>query len=352
MSRHLTRWVPLGVLVAAVVLPYSALTIPVLLASPFSSAGTLQLLATCCVFAGLAQSYDLVFGRTGMLSFGHALYFACGTYATTILVTKAGWPLWQAGLAAIALGATIAAATGAIALRTTGVAFAMVTLAFAQIAAIVVVRDPGGITGGSDGLALDAGHIPPAFIGVDNTANLYWLALGFLIVVLIVSRHLAASPAGRVLTAIRDNELRTSILGLNPYRYKLFTFVLSGTMAAAGGVVYALTVGGASPHNTATDLSLSLLVMVVIGGPGTRWGPVLGAVIYTYLNQRLTDLGTASAGGSTPAWISRTFSQPLLLLGVAFIAVVYFAPGGLTSLRTRMHLGRRRLRADASEHPR
>jgi branched-chain amino acid transport system permease protein len=338
----MTRWAPAALLVVAVVLPYSAVTVPGVFDSPFNGAGTLQILAMCWIFAGLAQSYDLLFGRSGMLSFGHALYFACGTYATTILVTKVGWPLWQAATAAVALAATLAAATGAVALRTRGVAFAMVTLAFAQVAAIVVIRDPGGITGGSDGLALDAAHLPAALVGVANTVNLYWLALAFLTVVLLVARHLGSSPAGRVLTAIRDNELRTSILGLNPYRYKLAVFVIAGTMAAAGGVMYALTVGGASPHDTATDLSLSLLVMVVIGGPATRWGPVIGAIVYTYLNQRLTELGTASAGGSTPGWVGRGLSQPLLLLGLAFIAVVYFAPGGLASLRQRMRLGRDR----------
>jgi branched-chain amino acid transport system permease protein len=338
--NRLTRWAAVAALLVAATLPYSAVRIPGLFHGPFSSAGTLQLLAMCCIFAGLAQSYDLVFGRTGMLSFGHALYFACGTYTTTILVTKAGWPLWEAATIAVVLAAMLAAATGAIALRTNGVAFAMVTLAFAQIAAIVVVRNPGGVTGGSDGLALDAAHLPAALVGVENTVNLYWLALAFLTVIVIAARHLSASSAGRVLSAIRDNELRTKILGLNPYRYKLVVFVLGGIMAAAGGVIYALTVGGASPHNTTTDLSLSLLVMVVIGGPGTRWGPVIGAIIYTYLNQRLTELGTATAGGSAPAWVGRGLSQPLLLLGVAFIGVVYFAPGGLTSLRQRMRLGR------------
>ena len=117
------------------------------------------------------------------------------------------------------------------------------------------------------------------------------------------------------------------MLGLDPYRYKLVAFTLAGALAALGGVVYVLVVGGASPHVTSSELTLSLLVMVVLGGPGTRWGPVIGGILYMYLDHRLTSLAADLPG---------PLGQPLFVLGVIFILAVYFFPGGLASLRTRL----------------
>jgi branched-chain amino acid transport system permease protein len=318
---------PLVALVLAAVLPWSTVDIPGVFDGPLNSPGTLQLLASCLVFGGLAIGYDLLFGRAGLLSFGHALYFAGGAYGTDILVTRAHWPLWTAVPAALAGTAALAALLGAVALRTAGIAFAMVTLAFAQVGVVLVDRDPGGLTGGEEGLPLDGRGLPGALIGVANTVNLYWLALAFLAVAAFVVHRVDGAPLGRVLAGLRDDERRVSVLGLSPYRFKLVAFTGSGGIAALGGAVYALLVGGASPHVASTDLTLSLLVMVVLGGPGTRWGPVLGGILYTYLDQRLT-----SAGGHLPG----PLAQPLFLLGAVFVLAVYFVPGGLAGLRRRL----------------
>ncbi|MEV4758691.1 branched-chain amino acid ABC transporter permease [Micromonospora sp. NPDC049559] len=337
-----SRWaavrpfLPLVALVVFAALPYSSLSIPGVFDGALNQPGTLQLLAICLVFGGLAASYDLLFGRTGMLSFGHALYFAAGVYGTDILITKVGLPLWQAALLAIAGGAILAGLLGAVALRTAGIAFAMVTLAFAQVGAILVARDFGGLTGGEEGLPLDVSGLPAALVGVANTVNLYWLALAFLVLVVLVVHRVANSPTGRVLAGLRDDERRIGVLGLDPYRFKLVAFVLAGTLAATGGVVYCLIVGGASPHVTSSDLTLSLLVMVVLGGPGTRWGPVLGGVLYTYLDHRLTAFGSSSAVDALPGVLSGPLSQPLFVLGTVFILAVYFFPGGLAGLAARL----------------
>ena len=325
--RIVRRLAPLVVLVLAAVLPWSTVDIPGLFDGPLNSPGTLQLLASCLVFGGLAMGYDLLFGRAGLLSFGHALYFAGGAYGTDVLITHAHWPLWTAAPVALAGTVVLAAVLGAVALRTTGIAFAMVTLAFAQVGVVLVNRDPGGLTGGEEGLPLDGHGIPGPLIGVANTVNLYWLALAFLAVAVFLVHRVDGAPLGRVLAGLRDDERRVSVLGLSPYRFKLVAFSLSGAIAALAGVVYTLLVGGASPRMAGTDLTLSLLIMVVLGGPGTRWGPVLGGILYTYLDQRLT-----SAGGHLPG----PLAQPLFLLGAVFVLAVYFVPGGLAGLRRRL----------------
>lgn len=109
-------------------------------------------------------------------------------------------------------------------------------------------------------------------------------------------------------------------------------------------MVYCLIVGGASPHITSSELTLSLLVMVVLGGPGTRWGPVLGGILYMYLDHRLVSFGTSDAVNALPAFLSRPLSQPLFVLGTVFILAVYFFPGGLASLAPRLALLRDSLR--------
>ena len=349
--RVLRPWAPLLGLVVFAVLPYSTLRVPGVFDGALYQPGTLQLLAICLVFGGLAASYDLLFGRTGMLSFGHALYFAAGVYGTDILVTRVGLPLWQAGLLTLTGGAVLAALLGAVALRTAGIAFAMVTLAFAQVGAILVARDFGGLTGGEEGLPLDVSELPGVLVGVANTVNLYWLALAYLLVVVFVVQRVSASPTGRVLAGLRDDERRIGVLGLDPYRFKLLAFILASVLACGGGVVYCLLVGGASPHVTSSDLTLSLLVMVVLGGPGTRWGPVLGGFLYTYLDHRLTAFGASPTVRGLPGVLRGPLSQPLFVLGTVFILAVYFFPGGLAGLTTRLGPLRRLARVPAGGGP-
>lgn len=341
--RQTRRFAPVGVLVLFVVLPYSSLSIPVLFDGAVNTPGSLQMLAICLVFGGLALGYDLMFGRTGMLSFGHALYFAAGGYGTAILLGRTQWPLWMVMLVAVLGSAVLAALLGGVALRTKGIAFAMVTLAFAQIGAITVARNPGRVTGGEEGLSLDWRRLPEPFVGVVNTVNRYWLALAFVAVVAFVAHRVTDSPAGRVLAAVRDDDRRVDVLGLSPYRYRLLAFVISGALAAMGGAVYVIVVGGASPHIASSELTLSLLVMVVLGGPGTRWGPLIGGVLYAFLDHRLTLAGTSDAVERLPGILSGPLSEPLFILGTIFILAVYFFPGGVAGLAQRLAPLRRAL---------
>ena len=351
MSRNLTRLAPLAVLVVLAVLPFSTLHLPGLFDGVLNSPGTLQLLALCLVFGGVALSYDLLFGFTGLLSFGHALYFAAGTYVANLALTELGWGLGAALALTTVVGIVLPLLVGGVALRVSGIAFSMVTLAMAQVGSIVVLRDPGGLTGGEEGLALDRSNVPDAFVGVLNTVNLYWLALAYLAVVYVVVAWVTGSRAGRVWQAIRENERRVEVLGLRPYSFTLVVFVLAGLLAALGGVVHLLLLGGSTPRTTTADFTLGLLVMVVLGGAGSRWGAVLGGVLYTYLDSRLTDLASSPAVQDLPAWLRVPLSEPLFLLGSLFVLVVFFVPGGIAGVVARLRERRAGRRPSAGATP-
>jgi branched-chain amino acid transport system permease protein len=341
-ARRFTRWWPAVVLPALVVAPYSALPLPGLLDGPIGSAGSLQLLALCLVFGALATGYDLLLGRTGLLSFGHALYFAAGSYATNTLMIEAGLPFAVAAVLGLLFGTALAALLGSVSLRVTGIAFSMVTLAFAQAGSILVERDPGGITGGEEGRAIPADKLPASLAGIGNTANLYWIALAYLVLTLAVVHWAVRSPTGRVWEGIKENERRVEVLGLKPYGFKLTAFVLAGALAAVGGVVHLLLTGGATPQTTTSDFTLSLLVMVVLGGSGSRWGPLAGGVLYTWADHRLGDLAASGAVAGLPSVLRVPLSQPLFLLGALFVVVVYALPGGVVRLPERLRTPRRR----------
>ncbi|MDX1657481.1 MAG: branched-chain amino acid ABC transporter permease [Nitriliruptorales bacterium] len=328
------RAIPAIVVVAVLAaLPFMSVRIPVVFSGELSSPGVLNLLALCLVFGALALTYDLLFGFTGLLSFGHALYFALGVYVTAIAVTEFGWSLLAAVGLTMVVGLIVPIVLGAISLRVGDIAFAMVTLAFAQAGHIFVMRDPLRLTGGEEGLALAYQRLPGIFVGVFNTKYVYWLALGFAVLVYVVSRWAVDSRPGRIWQAIRENEQRVEVIGLEPYGFKLASFVVSSFLAALGGVVYVLLVGGAHPGITAATFTLTLLVMVVLGGTGTLWGAVLGGVLYTYLNNRLVSLSNSATVQDLPDVLSRPLSEPLFILGALFVVLVMFFPGGIAGLR-------------------
>lgn len=152
------------------------------------------------------------------------------------------------------------------------------------------------------------------------------------------------SVPGRVWAAIRENEQRVRVLGLRPYSFKLMSFVVAAVLGSMAGVVYLLLVGGAHPSVTSAQFTLTLLVMVVLGGSGTRWGPVVGGIVYTYLDQRLTALASSETVSSLPSVLAVPLSEPLFILGVLFILIILVVPGGIAGLvrRARTHEGGRR----------
>jgi len=327
--------IPVAIFVALAFVPRLSIDLPYVFGDSLNTPGTLQLLALMLVFAGVALSYDVLFGFTGLLSFGHALYFAVGVYMAAIAMTKWHWSFaWSVAFTA-AVGLVLPFVIGAVSLRVAGIAFAMVTLAFAQAGSILVLKNPHGLTGGEEGLGVDYTKLPAGLVGVFNTKHLYWLALVYAAAVFVIARIAVESSPGRVWQAIRENELRVQVLGLRTFDFKLMSFVLSSFLATAGGVVYLLLITGATPEVTTASFTLSLLVMVVIGGTGTKWGALLGGAIYTYLDHRLGDVAGSHAVSQLPSVLRTPLQEPLFILGVLFILVVYFVPGGLVRLGAR-----------------
>jgi branched-chain amino acid transport system permease protein len=332
----------LALIAVLALVPFIGVPLPPIFGEALRSPGSMTLLAGCFIFGALALSYDLIFGYTGLLSFGHALYFAIGVYGTAIALTRWHWGLAGAIAFVIVLAIVLPAIIGAVCLRTKGIAFAMVTLAFAQAGSIVVMQNPYNLTGGEEGLALAASVLPAAFSGVANTRNLYWLALALLVLTYAAAAWLISSRPGRVWQAIRENEQRAATIGLNPYLFKLGAFVCSALLASLAGIVYVFLEGGAAPDVTTANFTLTLLVMVVLGGVGTLWGAVLGGIVYEYLDFRLVVLSSASGIQSLPPVLRVPLSQPLFILGVLFVLLVLFVPGGLAGAIRRLASSKKR----------
>jgi len=311
---------------------------PIFSGNPLGKPGMQQTMAVAFIWGGLALTYDLLFGFTGLLSFGHALYFATGVYVSCILINHDVVSWWLAALAGMAVSALLALAVGAASLRTTGITFAMVTLAFGEAGHVIINRNFFNLTGGENGIALNADHIPQFWIGVVNTKYIYWTALAALIVTYLVIWWVTESSAGRVFAALRDNEQRVQVLGLNTQHFKLLSFVISAALAAMLGFVMLIAAGSAAPHFADSGVTIALLLMVVIGGAVTRWGAVLGGIFYSFASTRMQDLTQQESFKTIPKWIGGPIAEPALLLGLIFILIVMFSPGGLSGAYYRLRL--------------
>lgn len=341
-ARRVTPWLIGGALVVLVaVLPLLNIAIPGVLPGPTYTPGTLQVLALCMLYSSLALSYHIIFGTAGLLSFGHALYFAVGAYGLGIILQETSLELLPAIGVGLAAAILIASVVGAVSLRVSGISFAMVTLAFAQAGSVLVSRNA-EITGGEEGLRLSTEHVPSFLIGVVNTRNLYWIALALLVVIFLLVTWFERSRAGRVTVAARENDLRVRVIGIRPFVVKHLAFVIGASLAAAAGMLYLLLQGGASPRVTTADFTLTILVIVVLGGVGSRWGAVVGAVIYTLLDQRLTEFAGSAFIEQLPAVLRIPLSEPLFILGTLFILVVIFLPGGIAGVAGRISTWRHR----------
>ena len=273
-------------------------------------------LARIMLLATFAMGYNLAFGMTGLLSLGHALFFAAGLYATGLLVAQAGVPAALALPAGLAAGALLAVLVGLLALRTTGTAFMIVTLMFAQAGYLAVLYF-GDITRGDEGLTLPraARAIGPLDLSLDGPR--YALAFALFAAGLLGCLALVRSPTGRVLTAVRENAERTRMLGYDPFRYRLLALALSGLYAGAAGGAYALCFGYVGATFASVQYSILPLLWVLLGGAGTVLGPLLGTALMFYL----LDLA------------SRVTDATLLVVGLALILLVLFSPRGLLGLR-------------------
>lgn len=329
--------------VFAALLPLLNLSVPGVLPGPTYTPGTLQVLAYGFLIAALALSYHLIFGLAGMLSFGHALFFGAGAYGLAIVLREllpaelpSGVALLVAVLVTLCGAFVIASGVGALALRVTGISFAMVTLAFAQAVNVLVRRNTGGLTGGEEGVSVTSAMVPDFLIGVRNSDNLYWIALALLVLVYLATVWIESSRVGHVAAASRENELRVRVLGLRPYTVRLFIFTAAGMLAAVAGMGMVLLQSGTTPRVTSADFTLTLLVIVVLGGVGFRWGAIVGGLVYTLLDKRLSDLASSDLIASLPAVLRIPLSEPIFILGSIFVLVVMFLPGGIAGIAQRV----------------
>lgn len=263
-----------------------------------------------------ASGYNLLFGYTGLLSLGHAMFFAAGLYTAAIGTTLVGLAIPEAFLMAVLLGAVFSLVVGLVALRVSGVAFMIVTLMFSQ-AAFLTVLYFGQYTRGDEGIVIPdiIRNFTIAGVSIELTsASLrYNLALAFLALALATCLAIVRSPTGHVLVAIRENEDRTSMLGYNVARYKLFAFVVSGTLSAIAGAAYAFMFAYAGSTLASIQYSIYPLLWTLLGGAATILGPVLGTAIMF----ALVDVASSFTNAN------------LLAVGVVLILLVLFFPKGI-----------------------
>lgn len=283
-----------------------------LLLQAFGQAFYISFAARLLIFALAATSLNFVVGFGGMIAFGHAAFFGAGAYTVAILMENGiasavlGWPL------AVAVSALLALGVGLVSLRTRGVYFIMITLAFAQMIYYLFISLK--VWGGDDGLSL-ATRSSFGPLDLKDDAVFYWVALACLAACLLLLDRITHARFGRVLQAIRENESRMEALGYPVLRYKLLCFVIGGAMAGLAGALIANHGQLASPNLLQWTQSGTLLVMVIVGGVGALYGGVVGAAALLLLEEVLSHF--------THHWHAA--------LGLMLLVVVFRAPRGIAA---------------------
>jgi branched-chain amino acid transport system permease protein len=267
------------------------------------------------VFALFAMSLDLLLGYAGMPSLGHAAYFGMAAYTTGLLALKAGWTVWLALPAGIAMAALTSVVFGLLALRTRGSYFLMITLALSQVLWGIAFGWR-SLTGGDDGLP----EVPRPDLSLpwsmsDNTPFYYFVLLFFVVGTLVLVR-VVASPFGYVLRGIRESETRMLVLGYNVWRYKLVAFVVAAAFAGLAGCLYVYFNRFVSPDYVHVVRSAEVLLMVILGGAGTLIGPAVGATLIVLLENLISTY--------TERWVT--------VLGIIYVLVALLAPNGIAGL--------------------
>jgi branched-chain amino acid transport system permease protein len=291
-----------------------------------------ELVAKIMIMAVFAMSLDLLVGVTGLVSLGHAAFFGLASYVVALAApdkyTAAN--LWTSLPLAVAASALLALAIGALALRTRGVYFIMVTLAFSQM--VYFVFHDTKVGGGSDGTYL---YVKPearigdwSVVNFDDSTHFYYAMLALLLLTFAFLRLLLASRFGRALSGIRSNEQRMRALGFNTYAYKLAAFTIAGAIAGVAGYFAAVQFGFVNPEMLSWHQSANVLLMVILGGLGNLFGAIVGAFAFVLLQDVFSAL--------TKHW--------LLLMGGFVILAVMLLPGGLTRADETWHTWLARMR--------
>jgi branched-chain amino acid transport system permease protein len=267
------------------------------------------------IFGIAAASLNLILGFGGLVSFGHAAYVGLGAYTVGILMDAGVTSAWVAWPAAMAVSALAAAVIGAVSLRTRGVHFIMITLAFAQMFYFLAVSLKA--YGGDDGLPLAQRSLIAAGLDLKDDATFYWVTLALFAAVMAGLQRLVNSPFGWLLQGARENETRVAAAGGRVFAIRWQAFVLAGAIAGLAGALLANLNGLVTPHLMHWSQSGQLMVMVILGGAGALWGGPLGALALLLLEELLS--------GFTLHW--------QLGLGALLLLVVLYAPRGLAGVR-------------------
>jgi branched-chain amino acid transport system permease protein len=285
----------------------------------FGSDFYVDLIVRLMIFAIFAMSLDLLIGFTGLVSFGHAAFFGLAGYIlAAVTPDSAPVSLWLAGFATLAGVAAAAAVIGALAVRTSGVYFIMITLAFAQM--LYYYFSESIAFGGSDGMfimfrpAVDVAGVP--ILDLHDPLTFYYAVVSILIAVYVLLAAILRAPFGQVIRAVRLNERRTSALGYPTFWYKLASFVIAGTLAGLAGMLDAIHTGYVSPGHLSWHQSGLVMMMVILGGVGTLYGPVIGVFAFGLLRDKLQDLTEYNT----------------LIIGIFIIAVVVLFPRGISGI--------------------
>lgn len=325
-----------------------------LLFAPFLFHGSkaLSVASRICIFIILVASYDLMLGFTGIVSFAHTMFFGIGAYGVAIMAANgfAGWPGVIVGaLIGALVSLLIAAVIGLLSLRLRAIFFSMITLAVAAFAQLVAEQWR-SLTGGEDGLTFSVPAIlsrgfrlvPDRVLGViiNGPVITYYITFAVSLLLFLIMLRIVNSPFGLVLRAIRENEFRVEAMGYRVVAYRTLVCVFSAVMASLAGSLMALLLGYNGPDATLSfALMIDILLMVVIGGMGTLYGAVVGAIVVVLAEYYLQNaLGAVSASMSDVPVMSALFHPDrwLLWLGIIFVLIVSFLPQGVVGrLRRR-----------------
>lgn len=275
------------------------------------------------VLAIFAMGYNLLFGYTGLLSLGHALFFASGLYGAGLAAYHLEWSVPAAFLSGIFAGFVVSLFIGLISLRTTGVAFMIVTMMFAQVAYLATLYFSQW-TRGEEGLVLPQSARSFDLMGITfdltNASVRYNLAFALMSLAILICFIVVRSPAGRAMIAVRENEPRTLMLGYDTFRLKLLALVLSGSLSAMAGATYALLFAYIGSSFASIQYSIEALLFTLLGGAGTLLGPLLGTVAMFYMIDITSNYTTAY----------------MLITGIMLVFLILFFPKGiLGSIRER-----------------
>ncbi len=308
----------------------SAAAVVVALLPLFVSPYAQDVVVRIAIYAVFALSLELLVGATGLVSLGHAAFLGIGAYVTVLASGDVGRPLWQLLPMAIGAAAAYAVFVGVLSLRTRGVYFIMVTLAFAQMAYFVFHDTQVG--GGSDGIFLYAKPVlqvgKTTLLDLGQPLHLYYAVLAAVVATYAL---LLRSRFGHALAGIRVNEQRMRAAGFSTTPYKLAAFVIAGALAGAAGLLLAVKDGGVNPELLSWHESGAVLLMLILGGIGSLRGAVIGAVAFTLLKELF----------QSEALLGPLASHWQLTLGLTIIAFVAALPRGLIGLGERMRGGRR-----------